>query len=111
MVTTITREAGSHELQVEEAARLFKALGHPLRVRLVCGLLNEPKTQSQISRMLNIPQSSLAQHLAVLRRTGIVEGTRDKGAELYLKVVDDRIPGIFSQVCSSSREEMNFSWD
>jgi ArsR family transcriptional regulator len=100
----------SKQEKFESAASLFKALAHPLRLKLVCGLLHEPRTQSQISRLLDVPQSSLAQHLAVLRREGIVEGRREAGAEIYMHVVDPRIEGIFSQVCKNGMDDMHFTW-
>ena len=69
---------GSHSEQAyKDAAAIFKALGHPLRVRIVCGLLKEPCTQTRIAGSLDVPQSTVAQHVDVLRRMGILEGKRD----------------------------------
>jgi ArsR family transcriptional regulator len=92
-----------------DAAAIFKALGHPLRVRIVCGLLKESCTQTRIAESLDLPQSTVAQHLDVLRRIGIVEGKRD-GAEVVLRVADGRIPELLRAVC---REEAvpTFGWE
>ena len=94
----------------EDAASLFKALAHPLRLKLVCGLIRQPSTQTVIAKLLDIPQSSLAQHIAVLRREGIVEGRRERGAEVTLEVVDPRIPRIFREVCGGD-DFMKYGWD
>jgi DNA-binding transcriptional ArsR family regulator len=109
MLMTLAVPQQSKEVLFEESAALFKALAHPIRLKLVCGLCHEAGTQSQISRSLDIPQSTLAQHLAVLRREGIVEGHRKSGAEVLLSVTDERVLKIFRQVCPSF-DEMDFSW-
>jgi len=110
----MSTEAATQQAQLDEkfesTARLFKALAHPTRLRLVCGLLRKPTTQTRISKMCNIPQSSLAQHLAVLRREGIITGRRDRGAEVVLEVTDPRVPRIFQEVCGSSFF-LDLSWD
>jgi DNA-binding transcriptional ArsR family regulator len=98
------------EKKFQSSAALFKALAHPLRLKLVCGLLKAPCTQTSISRLLDIPQSSLAQHLAVLRREGIVVGRRDKGAEVMLEVVDPRVEHIFKQVCGGE-DFSHYEWE
>lgn len=81
-----------------EAARLLKLLGHPLRLKIVCGLLSEPANLSRIARDLRVPISTLAQHLSVLRGGGILEGEK-QGLEIVFRVVDDRVPGILRVLC------------
>jgi ArsR family transcriptional regulator len=97
------------EDKFDEAAKLFKALAHPLRLKLVCGLIRQPNTQTVIAKILDMPQSSLAQHIAVLRREGIVEGKRERGAEVILEVVDSRIPRLFREVCGGD-DFMKYGW-
>lgn len=82
------------------AARLLKILGHPIRLKIVCGLLGEPANLSRIARDLNIPISTLAQHLQVLRRGDILEEERS-GVEVVFRVADERVPAILSALCSS----------
>ncbi len=81
-----------------EAARLLKILGHPVRLKIVCGLLGEPANLSRIARDLEIPVSTLAQHLRVLRAGGILEERKD-GVEVIFRVVDRRVPGILGILC------------
>ena len=102
--------ARSKESLFDETAALFKALSHPLRLRLVCGLLKEPTTLTRISKALDIPPSSLAQHLSVLRNEGIVEGKRENGAEVILSVVDQRAVRIFKLLCPGF-ESREAEWD
>ena len=87
------------EERIHSTARLFKAMAHPTRLRLICGLHRQPTTQAKISKICNIPQSSLAQHLAVLKREGIIRGRREHGAEVILEVSDVRVRRVFREVC------------
>lgn len=106
------RRAASLERPAENftsAANLFRALSHPLRVQLVCGLLHEPVSQTSIARTLGLSQSLIAQHLAVLRRSGIVRGTRH-GGEVVLEVTDQRLPAVFSAICPDPRKFLSLGW-
>jgi len=70
-----------------EFAELLKVLGHPARLCIVHGLLrNEGCNVSYMQSCLNIPQSTVSQHLAKLKSAGIIEGTRE-GLEIKYKVV------------------------
>jgi ArsR family transcriptional regulator len=81
------------------AAGILKTLGHPVRLKIVCGLLGEPATLSRIARDLGVPVSTLAQHLAVLRRGAILEEER-RGVEVVFRVADRRVPAILCALCS-----------
>jgi DNA-binding transcriptional ArsR family regulator len=82
----------------QESAHLLKILGHPLRLKIVCGLLGEPATLSRIARDLDVPVSTLAQHLRVLRTGGVLE-ERKEGVEVIFSVSDRRVPGILGILC------------
>lgn len=71
---------------LEEKAELLKALGHPIRLCIIKGLLEEGENNvSFMQSCLDIPQSTLSQHLGKLRVLGIIEGVR-KGTEIYYRV-------------------------
>ena len=93
-----------------DTAKLFKALAHPLRVKIICGLLEEPCTQTRIAACLGVPQSSVAQHLDVLRRAGIVEGNRF-GTEVTLAIGDVRVPRVLRAACRSGGSIPLFAWE
>lgn len=72
-----------------EMAELLKVLGHPARLCIVDGLLNnEGCNVTFMQSCLNIPQSTVSQHLAKLKAAGIIEGRRE-GLEIKYKVVNE----------------------
>ncbi len=82
---------------MERQAELLKAISHPVRLCIVNGLLSEQGCNvSKIHGCLNIPQSTVSQHLAKLKSAGVVEGRRDGVEVLYYVVNEDVIKVINS---------------
>jgi DNA-binding transcriptional ArsR family regulator len=67
----------------EVKADLFKALAHPLRVRILELLVERDRQVSELRSELDLEASHLSQHLAVLRRTGVVTARRERNAVHY----------------------------
>ncbi|MCT4687669.1 ArsR/SmtB family transcription factor [Vallitalea sp.] len=71
-----------------EAAEILKVLGHPTRLCIVNGLIrNQGCNVSFMQSCLNIPQSTVSQHISKLKSAGIIVGER-KGLEITYKVVN-----------------------
>lgn len=58
-------------------AETLKTLGHPLRLKIVKLLIEEEKCVLNIWSQLEMQQSVVSQHLAVLRKKGIVDCKRN----------------------------------
>lgn len=70
-------------------ADVLKALGHPARLCIVNGLINnEGCNVSYMQSCLNIPQSTVSQHISKLKAAGIIVGERN-GLEIMYKVVNE----------------------
>ncbi len=72
-------------------AEFFKALAHPLRIRILDGLRAGEVGVNELSGRLQVEQSTLSQQLAVLRKVNIVNG-RKEGQNVFYSVSD---PAIF----------------
>ncbi|MEV7908080.1 ArsR/SmtB family transcription factor [Streptomyces anulatus] len=64
-------------------AEFFRTLGHPLRIRVLELLQRGPLPVRDLLVALDIEASNLSQQLAVLRRAGIVNATRDGATVVY----------------------------
>src|SRR5437868_5217543 len=64
--------------RTEEArwAKIFKALGHPLRYRLYLEASTRPLTVSELVALSGRSQPAVSQYLNALRRAGLVRVTR-----------------------------------
>lgn len=74
-------------------AELFRALGHPARIRLLQVLDAGELTVGALQAELGLDSSSTSQHLAALRRQGLVAGRRD-GTSVHYSVKDRRVLAI-----------------
>lgn len=66
-----------------EAARLLKVLGNEKRLMLLCLLVEGERSVSELNARLDLSQSALSQHLAVLREDGLVVTRREAQAIYY----------------------------
>lgn len=64
-------------------AELFKALGHPVRVRLLEQLVDAERSVGELADIVDAELPLVSQQLAVLRRAGIVVGRREASAVFY----------------------------
>ena len=66
-----------------EASKLMKTLGHSGRLLVLCQLATGEKSVGELSRLLDIPQSPLSQHLSRMRSEGLVDTRRDAQTIYY----------------------------
>lgn len=78
----------------EEYAEMIKALGHPIRLCIIRGLIiTGGSNVTKIQDCLEIPQSTISQHLAKLKAAGIIVGDRN-GLEITYRVSDNKTKEI-----------------
>lgn len=81
-------------LNVKKAALVLRALNHKLRQQMIKMLEeNNKMTVTDLYIQLRLEQSVASQHLAILRRAGIVKTERD-GKYIYYRVNEDRVTQI-----------------
>ena len=82
------------KLNYEKASELLKALAHPVRLKIIEGLLkgNECNVK-KIVIILKLPQSTISQHLRILKNQGIIS-YRKEGVKSCYRIIDKRIPQI-----------------
>jgi ArsR family transcriptional regulator len=76
-------------------AEFFKALGHPLRIRVLELLSERERTVSELLEHVDAEQPHLSQQLGVLRRGGFVVDRRE-GATVVYSLADPRIADLLA---------------
>lgn len=71
-----------------QAAKLMKALGNESRLLILCYLDGKELSVSELNQCLELSQSALSQHLAVLRKDGLVQ-TRRQSQTIYYSLAGD----------------------
>ncbi len=64
---------------LEDKARYFKALGDPVRLKMLSYLMDNPACTCicHLSKSLNKDQSVIFRHLQILKDSGIIETTKE----------------------------------
>jgi DNA-binding transcriptional ArsR family regulator len=71
----------------EVKANLFRVLGHPARVRILELLREGERSVGALQAELGLDSGGTSQHLAALRRIGLVESRRE-GTSVFYRVGD-----------------------
>lgn len=86
----------------QSASNVLKILSHPMRLMLVCSILEGEKSVSMLIEELGIRQSSVSQHLAKLRDAELVK-TRKSGQLVYYSIQDPKVQALiqtlYEQYC------------
>lgn len=64
-------------------ADFFKALGHPLRIRILELLADGDKNVNELQTLIGTEGSAVSQQLSILRSKNIVYGTKEGNRVLY----------------------------
>ena len=86
-------ELDKMQASAKSATDMLKLLGHPDRLMVLCQLKNGEASVGELSRMLNIKQSPLSQHLARMRHEGVVESRRE-AQTIYYRLSGDKVAQI-----------------
>ncbi|MDK2791142.1 MAG: hypothetical protein PWQ25_5 [Deferribacteres bacterium] len=85
------------EKWLNDFAEKLKVLGHPARLKMVIGLMENECNVSKICDGLKIPQATTSQHIALLKSKGILEGRRE-GTTICYKLCDDAIAEMLKRL-------------
>lgn len=85
----------------DREAEILKVLGHPIRLKIVAGLMSQTCNVKKIWECLELPQATVSQHLALLKNKRIIEGRRD-GVEVFYHVVCEEARRIVGSLFESS---------
>ena len=79
------------------AAEVLKTLGNPTRIDIVKALLHGEVCVSELQHRLGIPQSTVSQHLRLLRDRGIVRERQDGTRRCY-RLVSEQVRRVMASV-------------
>jgi len=83
---------------MERYAEIFKALAHPTRLKIVCGLMKKDECNVTIMvEKLQIAQPTISQHLNILKNAGIISGFK-KGTQVCYKITDEKTKKIIKSL-------------
>ncbi|WP_291967299.1 metalloregulator ArsR/SmtB family transcription factor [Caloramator sp.] len=80
--------------QEEMIVKIFKALGHPIRYKIVKFLIDGPECVCKLNENIEFSQSNLSQHLRILKDAGVVKGEK-VGLNIHYSLASEEIKELF----------------
>ena len=90
---------------VDLIARRFRAIGEPMRIKLLDRLRDGETTVADLTEALGASQQNVSKHLAVLAEAGVV-GRRKEGNHVYYRIVDEGVLSLCEEVCGSVQRQL-----
>ena len=82
-IARTTMNAEQMRNHVGDATQLLKALANEKRLMILCLLVDAERSVNELQMLLDLSQSALSQHLAVLRDDGLVSTRREAQSIFY----------------------------
>ena len=76
------------EAAADSAVDLLKALGNRHRLLIICQLIDGERSVGDLAGFLGLRDSTVSQHLALLRKDGLVSARRD-AQSIYYSIASD----------------------
>lgn len=94
----------------EKASGLHKSMGHPGRLMVLCQLMKGECSVSRLNDVVPLSQSALSQHLAGLRKSGLVETRRESQMIYYSlnsEAASEIVQYLYRIYCNPNVKEKN----
>ncbi len=83
--------------QVNSTCEILKSIAHPIRLKILCYLMDEEKNVGEIEKEFHSTISNISQHLTILRKANII--TRRKEANfMYYSLKDTSIQTLMKML-------------
>jgi len=76
--------------QCEDVAQVLKSLSHPVRLKVLCQIVEKEKTVGELTDFCEISQSAMSQFLARMKVEGMLQSRRE-GQHVYYSVSDAKL--------------------
>ncbi len=81
----------------EEAAHFLKLMANPNRLMILCYMIEGEYSVGELNENLELSQSALSQHLAILRNSGLVK-TRRHQQTIYYRLASPPVKAIIAEL-------------
>lgn len=79
-----------------DVAELFKNFSDSTRIRILYSLIDNERSVTEISKLLNMNQSAISHQLRILKNSKLIKNRR-QGKTIYYSLDDDHVYNIIYQ--------------
>ena len=91
---------------IELVAQRFRAMGEPLRLRLLMSLQAGERTVTELVEEHQTSQANISKHLQVLTAVGLLK-RRKQGLNVFYAIADPSIFSMCDMVCGSLKRHLD----
>ena len=98
-MVAVSEKQGAEPLSLPDAERLaeiMQGLASPVRLRILSVLRERPSTVTELSVRLAVGQTTVSNHLRLLRHLGLVTGDRN-GRHIHYTLFDDHVTELLDE--------------
>ncbi len=81
--------------QVNSTSEILKSIAHPIRLKILCFLMEGEKTVGEIEKEFGSSISNISQHLTVLRKMDLIK-RRKEANFMYYSIKDTKMNQLLS---------------
>lgn len=74
----------------ESVSQVLKSLSHPVRLKVLCQVIEQEKTVSELTEFCEVSQSAMSQFLGRMKEEGILECRREWN-QVYYRISDPKL--------------------
>jgi DNA-binding transcriptional ArsR family regulator len=74
----------------DEVSAILKSLSHPVRLKVLCQLMDQEKTAGELTDFCEISQSSMSQFLKRMRIEGVLKSRKEE-TRIYYSIADEQL--------------------
>ncbi len=80
-----------------EVSQVLKSLSHPVRLKVLCQVLEGEKTVNELTDFCGIAQSAMSQFLLRMKNEGIL-ASRKEGTHVFYGLADPKIKKLLKSI-------------
>jgi len=92
-----TKAAKSLLQKCEVVSQVLKSLSHPVRLKILCRILDKEQSVNQLTEFCDISQSAMSQFLKRMKNEGVLKSRREK-TFIYYSIADKNLLRLMQSV-------------
>ena len=81
----------------EEVSAVLKSLSHPVRLKVLCQVIEGERSVNELTEFCGISQSAMSQFLVRMRAEGILSSRRES-TFVYYSLADDKLKKLLRSI-------------
>lgn len=83
--------------QCDSVSELLRSLAHPVRLKILCSLMENERSVNELTDFCGISQSAMSQFLGRMKEEGLVDSRREK-TRVFYRVANPKVTRLLGAI-------------